>query len=353
MPSPVRLLRLAACACLVAAAGALPKLALDTDIGSDFDDTHALLYLLSRSKPADPARLFDFQLVQCSSFNTTARALIAAKILFDLDRFDVPVAIGLYTGENDVPQLPVVGDFSLADFTAAGGVLYHGTDFLAGLMQAATPTDPLFIVEIAPATSLGGIVKAQPSLAANVITTAMRGSVYHGYGNSSAPEAEYNVYVNVSASQAMYASSWLSPLMTAPLDTSGLLRCSTPEFDDLLAAAASPAHDHMYAEVLVKNYRVWCGCSPTRGATSDVLYDAQAAYQSSFYAKHWAAGGGSLPSIPAIWLQQLHMSVNASGFTIIDPAGGMPVWPAVSFPEGLDADTHVVCGSLFDWVIAA
>ena len=27
----------------------------------------------------------------------------------------------------------------------------------------------------------------------------------------------------------MYAASWLSPLMTAPLDTSGLLHCKAPE----------------------------------------------------------------------------------------------------------------------------
>jgi hypothetical protein len=172
-----------------------------------------MTYLLSKSIPNDPNREIDFLLVQCSTYNTTNRARIAAKAMFDLHRFDVPIAVGLYTGEDNMPQLPAAAGFELSDFIAAGGTVYYGEAYLAGLMAAATPTDPLFVVEIAPATSLGGVVAQAPTLAANVITTAMSGSVYHGYGNSSGPGREYNVVQNISASQAMYASSWLSPLM--------------------------------------------------------------------------------------------------------------------------------------------
>ena len=42
----------------------------------------------------------NFKLVQCSTYNTTNRARIAAKAMYDLKRFDVPVAVGLYTGED-------------------------------------------------------------------------------------------------------------------------------------------------------------------------------------------------------------------------------------------------------------
>lgn len=334
------------------AAAALPKLALDTDLGSDFDDAWALTYLLARSKPNDPGRLFDFRLVQCSSFNTTKRALIAARMMRDVGRYDVPIAIGLYTGENNVPQFGAVGDYTLEAFVAEGGTVLQGTGALAALMQAATPQDPLFVVEIAPATSLGGVLMAQPALAANSIASAMSGSVYHGYGNSSAPEAEYNVYINVTASQAMYAAAWLSPLATAPLDTSGLLRCGEPEFTDLLAAARDPSGGHAYATMLVRNYEVWCNCNPGPDDVTDVLYDAQNAYQSSFYATNWRAGGGGAPPpTPGLAYAALHMVVNNSGFTNIDPAG-QPVWATVGFPDGLAADTHVVCGGLVDWILA-
>ena len=329
----------------------LPKLVLDTDIGSDFDDTWALLYLLSRSRPDDPHREFDFALVQCSSFNTTKRALITAKILYDLGRFDVPIAVGLYTGENTMPQFPAVpAGFTLETFVTAGGSVSYGTAALEALMAAATPTAPLFVAEIAPVTSLGGVVRAQPALAANVVVSAMSGSVYHGYGNSSQPEAEYNVYINISAAQAMYGAAWLSPLMTAPLDTSGLVHCMAPEFSNLIAAANDTRH--AYAEVLLRNYRVWCGCEPGPDAVSDTLYDAQNAYQMAFAARQWVAPGGPQPVIPGLTFAALNMRVNDTGFTVIDPAG-RAVWPTIAFPDGEDADAHVICGNLISYIIAA
>ena len=164
----------------LAAAAFFPRVALDTDIGTDFDDTWALIYLLSKSIPGDPSRALSFDLIQVSTFNTTNRARIAAKILSNLGRFDVPIAVGTHTGEDNMPQLPAVGDYELSDFVAAGGVVYYDDDFLAGLMGAATPDDPLFIVEIAPATSLGEIITKSARLSANVIPVAMSGSVYHG-----------------------------------------------------------------------------------------------------------------------------------------------------------------------------
>ena len=196
----------------------------------------------------------NFKLVQCSTYNTTNRARIAAKAMYDLKRFDVPVAVGLYTGEDGMNQLPAVGDFELSDFVAAGGIVYYGTDYLAGLMAEATPEEPLFVVEIAPVTSLGGILERTPGLAANVIATAMSGSVYKGYGGSPIPSAEYNVVRNISASQAMYNASWLSPLMTAPLDTSGLLHCQAPEWGQLIAANTSA---HPYVQVWRREGRRW------------------------------------------------------------------------------------------------
>ena len=44
--------------------------------------------------------------------------------------------------------------------------------------------------------------------------------------------------------------------------------------------------------------------------------------------------------------------MNASGFTVVDPAA-QPVWAAIAFPDGLTADTHVICGELIDAIIAA
>ena len=309
----------------------------------------AMTYLLSKSIPGDPARLFDFVLVQCSTYNTTDRARIATKAMFDMGRFDVPVAVGRYTGEDRMPQLPAADGWSLADFVAAGGTVYYGEDRLAQLLAAATPAVPLFVVEIAPATSLGDVVRATPALAASAIVSAMSGSVYHGYGNSSYPQREYNVEVDIPAAQAMYAASWLSPLLMSPLDTSGLLHCVKPEFADLIAANNSA---HVYAQVLLKNYQIWCRCTPTADSASDTLYDAQAAVATGAYAAQWAPHGTTMPEVPGLTLAALPISVNASGFTVIDPAA-KPVWAAVGFPDGLVKDTHLICGELIGAIIAA
>ena len=266
----------------------------------DFDDSWALVYLLSRSIPGDAARDFDFLLVQCSTFNTTNRARIASKILHDLGRYDVAVGVGVYTGEDAMRQLPAAAGWELADFVAAGGTVYYGTDQLATLLATGSAADPIFAVEIAPATSLGDVVGAAPALAKTTVLSAMSGSVYHGYGNSSAPEREYNVYIDIPASQRMYAAEWLSPLLMAPLDTSGLLRCGAPEFSDLIAANNSA---HPYAQVLIKNYDIWSGSVPTNTSVSDTLYDAQAAFSMLYYSQQWAQGAP--PAVPGLSFQVL------------------------------------------------
>jgi len=272
----------------------LPRLVLDTDIGTDFDDSWAFTYLLSKSIPDGGTRLFDFLLVQCSTFNTTNRARIAAKMLYDMGRFDVAIGVGLYTGEDEMKQLPVAEGFELSDFVAAGGTVYYGTDYLAELLASGTPENPIHVVEIAPATSLGGVIKENPTLAANVILSAMSGSVYHGYTNSSYPEAEYNVRMDIPASQEMYRARWLAPMLMTPLDTSGLLRCIAPEFSALISANNS---EHIYAKTLIKNYDIWSHSVPNNSSISDILYDAQAAWSLSYFAVQWRNGVLRVPSL--------------------------------------------------------
>ena len=104
-------------------------------------------YLLASSIPGDPSATFDFVLVQCSTYNTSGRALIAAKMMADVGRFDVPIAIGRDTGPQGMPQAGAADGYTLADFVAAGGTVLNGTARLQALMEAATPDDPLFVVE--------------------------------------------------------------------------------------------------------------------------------------------------------------------------------------------------------------
>ncbi len=308
----------------------LPVVILDTDIGTDFDDCFALHYLLSISKPADPRALIDLKLVQVSTFNTTKRAQIAAFILDSLGRFDVELAIGDYGGEQAYPEWPLARDYDLRTFVAKGGRLSAGTARMAALMAGGTPAAPVFVTEIAPATSLGGVLMAQPALAAGTAVVAMSGSLRAGYHNSSTIAAEYNVRTNVSASQAMYGAAFAAPLVTAPLDTTVFDQFVGDTYGALLAANASGGAP--YAASLLAHYASWWSnggskfgamlpfspyAGPAQGTST--MYDVQAAWATPYLAAALAASAA--PSFPWLRSELVPLTVNGTGFTVPDPAG--------------------------------
>jgi inosine-uridine nucleoside N-ribohydrolase len=295
------------------------RVVLDTDIGTYFDDFWALMYIISRPD------IFDLRLVQVSTYNTPHRAQIVAKVLDLVNRMDIPIGIGYANGENPMPEYPWAQDYSLDTFKQRGGKIIMGTSALLAEMKRATPTDPTYIVEIAPANSLGDIllVPSNVGLAKNCICVAMSGSVYLGYGNSSTPDEEYNVVQNISSSQAMYNSVWLKPLVTAPLDTTNFEQWDGKTYQPLVLANNT---DHLFVQILLENYQVWYDnggkdhggflpFTPTTG--TDVLFDAQAA---------WMAGKMiAQETFDPLVMSSLHLRINSDGYSVIDPAH-QPLW---------------------------
>ena len=300
---------------------------LDTDIGTDFDDCMALHYLLSTSKPDDPNAIFDLRLVQVSTFNTTKRAQIVAHILESLGRFDVPIAVGEYGGEQHMPEYPIAAATDLSSFVAKGGRLSWGTSALLAEAHAASPHAPLFVTEIAPATSLGAVLTSNPELSANIVVSAMSGSVNAGYKNGSVSK-EYNVAIDVSASQVMYNSSYASPLFMHPLDTTVFDQFVGDAYGLLLKAnGTSPC-----ASSLLHHFECWyqnggqsydslLPFSPYAGPNqgTSTMYDVQACWSVPYYAT--ALKQGTLPMLPCTDVRAMSIIVNSSGFTLDDPSG--------------------------------
>lgn len=350
---------LAVAAVLAAAAAAPIPVLLDTDIATDFDDTMALFYLLSRPD------IYDIRHIQVSTFNTTVRAQVAANILRAVGRFDIPIGIGTYTGEQRYPQYAFAEAYTVADFVADGGNVTYGVGRMAELMAAATPAAPLFIIEIAPATSLGEVLAANPALAANCVVVAMSGSVHAGYRNSSVISAEYNVHEDIPASQYAYNATWTTPLTTAPLDTTVFMQWGGPVYQQLVAANNSA---HVHAQALLANYAAWyAGGGNTYGALlpfspstgTSTMYDAQAAWMTQYVAAGLglgphaatAAAAGGLPAVPWTALQQLPLVVNATGFTVPAAGVGRPVAAATGFTtrnpyDAVDAIGGEILGSI-------
>lgn len=308
--------------------------------------TWALMRILSRPD------IYNVQLVQTSTFNTTKRAQIAGMILDTLGRYDVPLGIGRWTGEQGMPQYEYASNFSLADFQARGGTVVSGTDLMAAILGTSAPSDPVVVIEIAPATSLGDVLSAQPSLANRALCVAMSGSIRVGYDNSSTPAAEYNVKTDIAASQFVYNSTWLSPLVTAPLDTTIFDQFFDPVYTFLLAGATP---NHLYATTLMAHYTAWYnGGGKGYGAFrpfnlstgTDTLYDLQAAYMAGSYVG-WT-GGNPPPAFPNVVVESLQVAVDSQGYTRITP-GAQPVLAATSFPNPYPIDvnrfgTDVVAG---------
>ena len=83
---------------------------LDTDIGSDIDDTWALAMLLKSPE-------LDVKLVVSDTGDTTYRSRVIAKLLEVAGRTDVPVGVGSrFDSPRAYPQESWVKDYDLGDY---------------------------------------------------------------------------------------------------------------------------------------------------------------------------------------------------------------------------------------------
>jgi len=191
-------------------------------------------------------------------------------------------------------------------------------------MRDSTPQNPVLIIEIAPATSLGEILRKDISIAKNCYCCAMSGSIYRGYGNSSTPSKEYNVEIDIPASQLMYRATWLSPLVTSPVDSGMEMQFFGAPWEVFLLANSS-AFPYPYA--LMAQYEVWYAnhggggglkpFDPSIGTST--LWDLQAAFM-----------GGSLKSnkFPFVIIIPTRLDVSNDGFTKVTPGANF-VLPAL------------------------
>lgn len=221
---------------------------LDTDIGTAYDDQLALIYMLSRQD------LFDLKLVVCSTSNTTARAQIVAKTLSIFQRFDIPIAIGRYKNDgNHVYGYRWAEDYLLEQFQAAGGLIFlDGEQALFDEMKKASPDNIYHYIQIAPATSLGSVLRRQPSLSMNMKLFAMAGSIRRGYESSNTTSKEYNVEYDVQSAQTMFSSNWIY-FSLSPLDCTNFL-----QFYGLLwQNFVSHRNESPLVNMIIESFTIW------------------------------------------------------------------------------------------------
>ena len=265
---------------------------LDTDIGTDMDDTWALAMILKSPELC-------LKLVTTVTADTTYRAKLAAKMLQVAGRTDVPVGIGPPSDEHICyPQQPWVEDFELADYS--GTVCEDGVQALIDTVRNSP--EPVTVLSIGPMTNLALALERAPDIVENSRLVGMQGSIYMGYDGSEKTVAEWNVYVDRKAAQKVFSSDW--NITITPIDTCGLVALAGSLYQKLRMNT-----DSLVCAILA-NYKYWLAEKQKiheLPAHSSVLYDTVAVYLA--FSEEW------------LEIEELPLVVTDDAFMKVDPAG--------------------------------
>lgn len=211
---------------------------LDTDIGTDIDDTWALAMLLKSPE-------LDLKLVVTDTGNTTYRAKVAAKMLEIGGRTDVPVGVGTHLADETGPQEPWLAGYELSDYP---GIVHP--DGVGALIETIVRSpDPITLICIGPVPNVGAALEREPGIAERARFVGMHGSVRLGYDGSKKVSAEYNVLTDPRACQVAFAAPW--DVTITPLDTCGLVHLKGKKY-----RAVRDSNDPLI-QALIENYRIW------------------------------------------------------------------------------------------------
>ena len=233
------------------------KIIIDTDIGSDIDDTWALVLALTDPK-------FDIRLISVTEGGVEHKALLVAKILTEMGRTDIPIAIGEEHGEIIDPQAAYLGNFSFEE--------YRGSirrDYVEAYREILTNNKDVIVVALAPTSTLGKIAHLLVESTCPVV--AMAGAVRAGYFGAKEPVPECNVVSNLETSKMLFESGISYTML--PLDVCNDIRIFGEKYQRILRS------ESVAAKVIKKNYRAWdevyTGGSKKYGyeRSSTILYD--------------------------------------------------------------------------------
>jgi inosine-uridine nucleoside N-ribohydrolase len=169
------------------------KVIFDCDLGDDIDDAFALAMVIA-------AEEFDVLGVVMDYGNTPERAKIAARMLYETGRDDIPVVVGRKTHDHYSPQFnwgkgfdkiqPI--DQPAADFIIENLRKYPGE---------------VVLITVGPVPNMLDVIKQDKNaLKQAKHIYSMFGSFYMGYGSYPVIHAEWNVRADEEASKAFAAS---------------------------------------------------------------------------------------------------------------------------------------------------
>jgi inosine-uridine nucleoside N-ribohydrolase len=264
---------------------------LDTDIGTDIDDTWALALMLKSPE-------LDIRLVVTDTADTRYRARVAAKMLEAGGRTDVPVGIGIPIPEDrhPTPQAPWVEGYDLARYP--GPVYEDGVGALIDTIMDST--EPITLVCIGPLPNIGRALEREPRIAGRARFVGMHGSVRRGYGGSPTISREWNIVNHNRDCQKVFTAPW--DMTITPVDTCGLVQLDGDRY-----RAVRDCPDPLI-RALIETYRIWARSARDLDPDmrSSTLFDTVAVYLAF--------------SEELLVIERLGIRVTDDGYTLIDPA---------------------------------
>jgi inosine-uridine nucleoside N-ribohydrolase len=232
----------------------------DTDIGSDIDDTWALVQILKTPE-------LDVKLITTDRDDTIYRTKLICKMLEVANCTHIPVGIGcvqehVYTNPR---QATWVADYDLHPYP---GVLH--TDGVDALIQTLmNAPEPLTLICVGPMPNIGEALDREPAIAQHTHFVGMHGCVYKSVkGEGSFPEA--NVKNDIAACQKVFAAPWKSMTIT-PQDTCSFVKLTGKHYQ-----AIRQSNDPLL-EALMDNYDIWANnTAHDPDIASSVLFDTVA-----------------------------------------------------------------------------
>ena len=213
---------------------------LDTDIGSDVDDTWALAMILRSPE-------LDLKAITTVTFDTVHRAKLAAKILRVAGHPDIPLGIGPVTStdpKNNCQQ-DWVGDFSLDDYKAP--VLTDAAGLIIDLVRKSP--EPVTLFGIGPFSNIAEVVCRAPDVVGKIDFIGLGGSIYKQYFGTPGHCSEYNIHMDAAA-DIVFRAKWHSILLS-PLDTCGDIIVGGERYRKLKES------ENPLAKAVIENYMLW------------------------------------------------------------------------------------------------
>lgn len=237
-------------------ASAAQKVIIDTDIGTDIDDAFAVA--LSLRCPE-----LDILGFSSASGDTLARARIIDRILDEMHRQEIPVAVGKPTVlPFSLPGIGLQGRFGESAETRSHP---QAIEFIAA--QIRRFPDEITLITLGPLTNVGGLLDLHPDLARKLKRVIVIGGWFGPVDfedMTRGPTPEYNIVGDIGAAKKLIGSGLTIDVIS--LDATVTLRLDEVRRHRLFTSGTK------LSDALTVLYHMWGGQTPILFDTMAIVY---------------------------------------------------------------------------------